>query len=213
MRTTQPGAIDVLLPTGAGDAREPGPRHPAELGRRAIDEEYLKHPFYGSRRLAQELGLNRKRVQRRAPTEGWSAAHGIGGGWSQAANDARGQGTQDLPVFTAKCGDHAARPGVEHGHHVHHVGGWVRVPDGGAGLVQPVRLGLAVVGDAGRNFLFGGTGRGVGHQPAGDFQYGSGISVHEHCVHGPIGSEGSRSAWPVAAGRWTTCSASGCGGP
>lgn len=31
---------------------------------RAIDEEYLKHPFYGSRRLAQELGLNRKRVQR-----------------------------------------------------------------------------------------------------------------------------------------------------
>jgi len=31
---------------------------------RAIDEEYLRRPFYGSRRLAQELGLNRKRVQR-----------------------------------------------------------------------------------------------------------------------------------------------------
>lgn len=31
---------------------------------RAIDEAYLKRPFYGSRRLAQELGLNRKRVQR-----------------------------------------------------------------------------------------------------------------------------------------------------
>jgi putative transposase len=31
---------------------------------RAIDEEYTRHPFYGSRRLAEELGVNRKRVQR-----------------------------------------------------------------------------------------------------------------------------------------------------
>jgi putative transposase len=31
---------------------------------RAIDEEYLRHPFYGSRRLAHALGVNRKRVQR-----------------------------------------------------------------------------------------------------------------------------------------------------
>jgi len=31
---------------------------------RAIDEEYLRRPYYGSRRLAQVLGLNRKRVQR-----------------------------------------------------------------------------------------------------------------------------------------------------
>jgi putative transposase len=31
---------------------------------RAIDEEYLRHPFYGSRRLAHVLGMNRKRVQR-----------------------------------------------------------------------------------------------------------------------------------------------------
>jgi putative transposase len=31
---------------------------------RAIDQLYLKYPFYGSRRMAEELGLNRKRVQR-----------------------------------------------------------------------------------------------------------------------------------------------------
>jgi len=31
---------------------------------RAIDELYLKHPFYGSRKMAQELGINRKRAQR-----------------------------------------------------------------------------------------------------------------------------------------------------
>lgn len=31
---------------------------------RQIDELYLKHPFYGSRRMAKELGVNRKRTQR-----------------------------------------------------------------------------------------------------------------------------------------------------
>jgi len=31
---------------------------------RRIDEQYLKTPFYGSRKLAQLLGVNRKRVQR-----------------------------------------------------------------------------------------------------------------------------------------------------
>lgn len=31
---------------------------------RAVDEEYLRHPFYGSRRLADALGASRKRMQR-----------------------------------------------------------------------------------------------------------------------------------------------------
>ena len=31
---------------------------------RRIDEEYTRHPFYGSRRLAEVLDVNRKRVQR-----------------------------------------------------------------------------------------------------------------------------------------------------
>lgn len=31
---------------------------------RAIDEEYLEHPFYGSRRIAVVLGINRKRAGR-----------------------------------------------------------------------------------------------------------------------------------------------------
>jgi putative transposase len=31
---------------------------------RSIDEQYLKTPFYGSRKLAELLGVNRKRVQR-----------------------------------------------------------------------------------------------------------------------------------------------------
>ena len=31
---------------------------------RAIDEQYLKTPFYGSRKIAEVLGFNRKRIQR-----------------------------------------------------------------------------------------------------------------------------------------------------
>ena len=31
---------------------------------RAIDEQYLKTPFYGSRKMAETFGVNRKRVQR-----------------------------------------------------------------------------------------------------------------------------------------------------
>jgi putative transposase len=44
---------------------QPGDETPENLGlMRRIDEEYLKHPFYGSRKVALELGINRKRAQR-----------------------------------------------------------------------------------------------------------------------------------------------------
>jgi putative transposase len=42
---------------------------------RSIDELYLKWPFYGSRRMARELGLNRKRVQRLMRTMGIEAVY------------------------------------------------------------------------------------------------------------------------------------------
>jgi len=44
---------------------------------RRIDEEYLRTPFYGSRKLAQVLGVNRKRVQRLMRRMG-IAAVGVG---------------------------------------------------------------------------------------------------------------------------------------
>lgn len=46
-------------------ASEPGKASEADLSTmQEIDAQYLKTPFYGSRRMARELGLNRKRVQR-----------------------------------------------------------------------------------------------------------------------------------------------------
>jgi putative transposase len=44
---------------------EPARETPENLAlMRAIDELYLKHPFYGSRKMARELCINRKRAQR-----------------------------------------------------------------------------------------------------------------------------------------------------
>ena len=43
----------------------PAGESPANLAlMRAIDELYLKRPFYGSRKMAEVLGFNRKRIQR-----------------------------------------------------------------------------------------------------------------------------------------------------
>ena len=42
---------------------------------RGIDELYLKWPFYGSRKIAEELGVNRKRVQRLMRRMGLQAIH------------------------------------------------------------------------------------------------------------------------------------------
>jgi putative transposase len=44
---------------------EPGGETPENLElRRKIDEEYTPHPFFGSRKMAELFGVNRKRVQR-----------------------------------------------------------------------------------------------------------------------------------------------------
>ena len=44
---------------------EPAGESPENLSlMRAIDGQYLKTPFYGSRKIADVLGFNRKRIQR-----------------------------------------------------------------------------------------------------------------------------------------------------
>ena len=70
-----------------------------------------------------------------------------------------GAGTQDLPVFTAECGGHAARPGVGQRHHLRAAASRVLVPGGGDGLVQPLRARVAIVEHAHGQLLPGGAGR------------------------------------------------------
>src|SRR5687768_4949481 len=75
----------------------------------------------------------------------FDADNGPGSDLRQAAALAAGTGVANLPVFAAERGDCSSEPGVEHGHHVRAAGVWVRVPDGGTGLVQPIRALLGVV--------------------------------------------------------------------
>jgi putative transposase len=48
----------------SGVYRAPPAREDDAAGMRRIDALYTDHPFYGSRRIAFELKMNRKRVQR-----------------------------------------------------------------------------------------------------------------------------------------------------
>src|SRR5687768_2938051 len=81
------------------------------------------------------------------------AADGPGSDLSQAATLAAWRGSPDLPVFTAKCRDSAAQPGVEQRHHLRAAGQRLCVPDGGARLVQPLRAVVGTIVDAGWSVL------------------------------------------------------------
>ena len=74
---------------------------------------------------------------------------------------AGGPRAPDLPVFAAEREHRAARPGVEHGHHLRAAGRGVHVPGGDHRLVQPLCHRLAAVEHAGRLVLPGDAGGGV----------------------------------------------------
>ena len=114
VRAAGPGAVDVLLPAGGRDGREPGAD---EADRRAVfGDAVLRQPQAGDRTGRQSQACAAA-----------DAADGLGGDLSEAAHHAAGRRTQDLPVFTAECGDHAAQPGVGQRHHVHPAAAWVLV--------------------------------------------------------------------------------------
>ena len=86
------------------------------------------------------------------------AFDGLGGDLSQAAIVATRSRTQNIPVFTAKYSDCQARPGVVQRHHLRADDAGLDVPDSGHGLVQPLRVVVAVVEHLGRTVLSGGLG-------------------------------------------------------
>src|SRR6476646_3501294 len=115
------------------------------------------------------------------------ADHGAGSDLSAAEHDPAKPGAQDLPVFTAGCGDSASQPGLEYGHHLHSVGPRLRLPDCSLGLVQPIRAVVGVVAHARWGILPGGAGASTRGGLAGDLQHGPGLAVHQPGLHGPIG--------------------------
>ena len=137
---------------------------------RLIDEQYLKTPFYGSRRMTAILerpgeAVNRKRVQRLMALMGLEALH-PGPRTTVAA-----PGAKVYPYLLRDRVLTRDRRGLEFGHHLCADEARVHVPDGGDRLVQPVRAVVAAVEHAGRRVLPGGVGRGVVAGPAGDLQH------------------------------------------
>ena len=78
---------------------------------RLTDEIHLQYPFYGSRRLRNELEDRGHRVNRKRVSAA-DATDGLDGAVSAAANEPAGQGAQDLPVPPAALEHRAGEPGL-----------------------------------------------------------------------------------------------------
>jgi len=96
-----------------------------------LDRQYLRTPFYGSRRMTvwlQTQGhmVNRKRVQHLMQRMGLAAIY-------QRPRTSRPAGarTSDLPLSFARVGDHTSEPGVGRRYNVHPDGAWFSLPGRG----------------------------------------------------------------------------------
>jgi len=104
---------------------------------RMIDEEYTRHPFYGTPKMRDFLmrkgyKVNRKRVQRLMRLMGLES--------SEETDECSGQSTQDISVSFEGPGDQLFQSGLVQRYNVHTPERRLRLPDGGDGLVQPYVL-------------------------------------------------------------------------
>src|SRR5687767_8134325 len=132
MRAAGPESRELVLPAKRRDDREPGAD---AADRRAVSGAAVLW-FAADDDLA-ERARARRQSQAGAASD---ASDGSGSDLPQAAAVSTWRGSSDLPVFTTKCGDSAAQPSVEQRHHLCAAHGRLRVFDGRAGLVQPVRV-------------------------------------------------------------------------
>ena len=148
-----------------------------------IDEEYTRHPFYGSRRMVIFLGVaghsvNRKRVQRLMRQMGLAGmAPGPNTSGAHPEHKVYPYLLRGVPVIRPQ-------PGLEHRHHLHTAGAWIRVPGGDHRLVLALRAQLAHQQQYGVRVLCRLPGGGIAHpRQAGDLQQRSGITVHQRRLY------------------------------
>ena len=107
-----------------------------------IDRQYLRTPFYGSRRMAAWLqtqghAVNRKRVQRLMQLMGLAAIY-------QRPRTSRPAPEHRIyPYLLRGLSDRAGQPGVGGRYHLYPDGARVSLPGRGDGLGEPLRAGLA----------------------------------------------------------------------
>ena len=118
-----------------------------------MDRQYLKTPFYGSRKmkawlLQQGYLVSRKRVRRLMRLMGL-------GHLPASQHQQTSAGTPDLSLSAS------GRPGLGRGHHLHPHGEGLPVPGGHHGLAQPARAGLEALQHR-HQLLRGGVGGSPG---------------------------------------------------
>ena len=177
-----------------------------------IDALFMAWPFLGSRRLtammrAEGLTVNRKRVQRLMRTMGLEAIY---------PRPRTTQRNLEHRIYPYLLRDVAILPADQV---------WstdityiplargLRLPDCGPGLVQPIRVVVGAIPHARRRVLPGRAGASPGHLARRR------SSTRTRARSSPAWPSRAgwserewRSAWTAAAGPWTTCSWSGCGG-
>lgn len=134
-----------------------------------IERQYLRTPFYGSRRMAAWLreGARGQSQARTAP----DAADGTGGKLSTPAHQSCRAGTSHLPIPATRAQHRAGQPGVDRRPLLPSGGAWLSLPDGGDGLGERLRAGLAAVQSARGKLLRRGPARGAGSRPSRNLQH------------------------------------------
>ena len=162
---------DLLDISRASVYYRPVPTRAADLELMALmDRQYLKTPFYGSRRMKAWLRLqghlvSRNRVRRLMRLMGLEAIY-------RRPNTSKpAPWAQSLPVPAEGSGGHSGQPSLGRGHHLHPHGSRVPLPGGHHGLVQPVCAGLEALQHYGCGLLCRGPGRSPGEGTAGGLQH------------------------------------------
>ena len=119
---------------------------------RQLDQLYLKCPFFGSRKMAVELEVNRKRIQRLMRILGIEAHY-------PKPNLSRPQPGHEVTLPAARRGDRAAQPRLEHRYYLPSDTRRLSVSGRGDGLVQPLCAQLGTLRHDGNRFLPDGAGR------------------------------------------------------
>lgn len=124
---------------------------------RLIDEQYLRTPVYGSRRMTVHLNrcghrINRKRVRRLMRQIGLQAVY------PRPRTSLPGKGHRIYPQPAAEADHQSAEPGLGDGCQLYPAGSRVHIPGGRDELAQPPRAVLAGLQHPGYGFLRRGLG-------------------------------------------------------
>ena len=144
---------------------------------RLIDEEYTRHPFFGTRRLADWLGTQGHAVGRDR-VRSLMQQLGVAAIYPKKRLSLGNTAHEKYPYLLVGAVDRDAEPRLVQRHHVHPPAWRLRVPGGGDGLAQPVCAELGSVDHLGRGLLRGNVGSCLGGRAAADLQHGPGEPVH-----------------------------------